>query len=174
MASTFQNANFTELATFLPAPVRSTTCQDIFKANSHRLYALAFWMTDSELAAEELMNRAFVRAFALTENPSAETIDNALVLELCGQIPLGPLTLHEPVCTEVMNVRQNTMRVHLERAIVQVPVTERLIFLLHDVEGYDHTRIARTLGIARQESQFGLHQARIRIRNLVSAMPRLV
>ena len=55
-------------------------------------------------------------------------------------------------------------------AVVQVPPTERLIFLMHDVEGYDHARIARLLGVNEAESQTGLHQARIRIRQLVADM----
>ena len=39
----------------------------------------------------------------------------------------------------------------------------------HDVEAYDHSRIARTLGVSEQESQFGLHQARLRLRQLLAA-----
>ena len=61
-------------------------------------------------------------------------------------------------------------RVYLERAVVQLPATEKLIFLLHDVEGYDHQRIAHLLGMDEKESQLGLHQARIRVRELVSQM----
>ena len=43
-----------------------------------------------------------------------------------------------------------------------------MIFLLHDVEAYDHARISRTLGVSEQESQFGLHQARLRLRQLLA------
>jgi DNA-directed RNA polymerase specialized sigma24 family protein len=69
---------------------------------------------------------------------------------------------------EVSNVRRNTLRVELERAIVQLPYTERMIFCMHDGDAYDHARIARTLGISESESRHGLHQARLRIRELVS------
>jgi DNA-directed RNA polymerase specialized sigma24 family protein len=47
-----------------------------------------------------------------------------------------------------------------------------MVFLLHDVEGYDHARVARTLGITEDESQIGLHQARLRLRNLLATMVR--
>jgi RNA polymerase sigma-70 factor (ECF subfamily) len=60
--------------------------------------------------------------------------------------------------------------VHLERALVQLPSTEKMIFLLHDVEGYEHEKIAHLLGLSVQESQFGLHQARLQMRELVSRM----
>jgi len=36
------------------------------------------------------------------------------------------------------------------------------------VEGYDHSRIARTLDINTDESKRGLHQARLAVRRLVS------
>jgi DNA-directed RNA polymerase specialized sigma24 family protein len=51
---------------------------------------------------------------------------------------------------------------------MQLPHTERMIFCMHDGDGYDHARIARTLGIGEDESRHGLHQARLRIRELVS------
>jgi RNA polymerase sigma-70 factor, ECF subfamily len=172
MASTIQQANLTALSTFLPVPTTLAGQQDSFEQNRHRIYALAFWMTDHELAAEDLMGRVFVRALALDLNPTCEMIDRAFVSELRTVCPLGSLTLSEPVCEEIRNVRRNTLRVHLERAIVQLPPTERLIFLMHDVESYEHARIGRTLGISIEESQAGLHQARLRIRNLVASMPR--
>jgi RNA polymerase sigma-70 factor (ECF subfamily) len=54
--------------------------------------------------------------------------------------------------------------------VVQLPSTEKMIFLLHDVEGYEHEKIAHLLGLSVQESQFGLHQARLQMRELVSRM----
>jgi DNA-directed RNA polymerase specialized sigma24 family protein len=60
------------------------------------------------------------------------------------------------------------MRVDLERAVVQLPDTEKLIFLMHDVERYDHTRIANLLGISLQSSIEGLHQSRLRMRELLA------
>jgi RNA polymerase sigma-70 factor, ECF subfamily len=60
--------------------------------------------------------------------------------------------------------------VHLERAVVELPATEKMIFLLHDVEGYTHEKIARLLGLDVKESQFGLHQARLQMREQISRM----
>ena len=45
-----------------------------------------------------------------------------------------------------------------------------MIFLLHDVEGYNHARIAKLIGLTENESQNGLHQARLRMRELLAAM----
>ena len=54
--------------------------------------------------------------------------------------------------------------------MVQLPSTEKMIFLLHDVEGYEHEKITQLLGLSLQESQFGLHQARLQMRELISRM----
>ena len=147
----------------------------IYEANRHRVYSFAFWMTDSEMLAEEVSGRTFLRAFSLSDQPTAEMIDRALLRELQSEasVSLEPLQLQCGTVHEVSNVRRNTKRVDLERAIVQLPYTERMIFCMHDGDAYDHARIARTLGISEDDSRRGLHQARLRIREIVSAQSAL-
>ncbi|MGB9103834.1 MAG: hypothetical protein WCC59_03660, partial [Terriglobales bacterium] len=89
----------------------------MFQENRHRIYALAFWMTDNELAAEELMRLTFCRGFAHSSEPTEEALDGALIAELREQMPIGMLTVDEGICCEAPSVRQNTLRVHLERAV---------------------------------------------------------
>lgn len=144
--------------------------QAVYDDNRHRVYSLAFWMTDNEMAAEALLGDTFRRAFSMTATPGEEMIDRALISELRDCMTIGVLTLKCAVATEVSDIRRNTKRVHLERAIVQIPPTERMVFLMHDGEGYTHARIARTLGLTDEESRGALHQARLRIRELVSQM----
>ncbi|HET9836952.1 MAG TPA: sigma factor-like helix-turn-helix DNA-binding protein [Candidatus Angelobacter sp.] len=148
---------------------RTTEYNRIYEENRHRIYSLAFWMTDNELTAEGLSANVFLRAFAGSARPTAEQIDDAFLAEVRETVTLGALTLH-CAATTTPSMHRNVKRVHLERAVVQLPATEKLIFLMHDVEGYDHQRIARLLGIEEQESQYGLHQARVLIRELVSQM----
>jgi RNA polymerase sigma-70 factor (ECF subfamily) len=172
MASTTQEAKLTGLAAYLPNAVeaRVETYKKVFEEHRHRVYALAFWMTDNELAAEEIMSATFCRAFASSIDPCGDTIDRALMTELREIMAIGYLTLECAPASEIHNVRGNTKRVHLERAVVQLPATERMIFLLHDVEAYDHARISRTIGVTEEESRHGLHQARLRLRELLASM----
>lgn len=172
MASTLQNVAIAEFLTFIPTFSRTSTDQlkAIYEYNRHRVYAMAFWMTNSEPEAEKLLEATFVRAFAETELPTEEEIDAALITTLREEHLIGILTLNCADATEVLNVRNNTRRVHLELAVVQLPATEKLIYVMHDGEGYSHERVAHTLGISAKDSQNGLHQARLRIRELVSKM----
>ncbi len=172
MASTLQNLAISDM-TFIPAFAATTSverCKSIYEENQHRIYALAFWMTNSELEAEHLLEATFVRAFAENSTPTSAQIDDALIGILRAECGIGFLTLQSGEVKEVLNIRENTKRVHLELAVVQLPATEKLIFLMHDVEGYEHARIARTLGITADESKRGLHEARLRIRELVADM----
>jgi RNA polymerase sigma-70 factor, ECF subfamily len=168
--TTVQGAKMLGFATYMPAvlPRSVDSSNETCELNRHRVYALAFWMTDNELDAAQLMTHAFCRAFAKADTPTAEEIDRCLISELREYMPLGTLTLNCAPCERVLSVRRNTLRVDLERAVVQLPPTEKMIFLMHDVESYDHARIARTLALSDEESRLGLHQARLRMRQLLA------
>ncbi len=169
MASIVWNVNFTGFATGIPSVVgRAEAFKAIYQEHQNRIYNLAFYLTDNEMTAEELTTKVFAETFATVGTPSAEILDKALVNELRTMTEVGRLTLNEPVCSEKTNARSNVKRAILERAVVSIPATERLIFLLHDVEGYDHSRIARTLDINTDESKRGLHNARLAVRRLVA------
>jgi DNA-directed RNA polymerase specialized sigma24 family protein len=169
MLNQIQEANHTQITTFSPdALVAVASRRDIFERNRHRVYAIAFWMTGNELAAEDLMADAFRSAFSETANPSVEDVDRALVSELDKTFEMPVFTLDCVPSSEVRNVRQNILRTDLEAAVIQLPPTEKLIFLMHDLEGYDHDRVARLLGITERESRLGLHQARLRLRQLLA------
>jgi RNA polymerase sigma-70 factor (ECF subfamily) len=157
----------------LLAPVvenRTAKYDEIYGEHCHRIYSLAFWMTDNELTAEQLSSNTFLRVFASSAEPRTEQIDQAFLAEIREITTIGTLTLNSSACAETRSVRGNVKRVHLERAVVQLPSTEKMIFLLHDVEGYEHEKIAHLLGLSVQESQFGLHQARLQMRELISRM----
>src|SRR4029077_5702818 len=59
-------------------------------------------------------------------------------------------------------------RIALDNAIGKLPPGYRKVFLLHDVEGYEHEEIARLLGISAGTSKSQLHKARMRLRSLLS------
>lgn len=59
-------------------------------------------------------------------------------------------------------------RLDLTRAIGDLPRGYRAIFLLHDVEGYEHNEIAAMLGCTIGNSKSQLYRARIKLRNLLT------
>jgi RNA polymerase sigma-70 factor, ECF subfamily len=56
-------------------------------------------------------------------------------------------------------------RLALERAVGSLPAGYRLIFILHDVEGFEHNEIATMLDCSIGNSKSQLHKARLKLRD---------
>ena len=69
---------------------------------------------------------------------------------------------------EDMRLRLSVSRITLERAIEDLPPGYRLVFLLHDIEGYEHNEIADMLGCTIGNSKSQLHKGRVRLRQLLT------
>ncbi len=147
---------------------RSEHYSQFYEACRYRLFALAYWLTRNEAKAEEITSRTFHRGIVASRGLDDELLDKILVSELRDLAPIGALSLETPLAAAPAGIRGNVKKSDLEEAVMQLPPTERLIFLLHDVERYQHDRIARTLSITEPESQLGLHAARLRIRELLA------
>ena len=140
----------------------------IYRAHAPRVHALALRLTGDRARAEELVQDVFVRAWErlagfrgeatlaswlhrltvnelLTESRSAKRRAARALHAAWGVAPDEPVTL-EPI--------------DLERAIAALPPGARLVFVLHDVEGYRHDEIARLTGNATGTLRAQLHRAR--------------
>ena len=58
-------------------------------------------------------------------------------------------------------------RLTIESALTRLSVEHRAVFLLKEVEGYDHAEIAELLGISVANSEVRLHRARRQLRELL-------
>src|SRR3989449_921853 len=58
-------------------------------------------------------------------------------------------------------------RVNLERSIERLPPGYKTVFVLHDVQGYEHNEIADIMGCSVGNSKSQLHKARTRLRELL-------
>jgi hypothetical protein len=59
-------------------------------------------------------------------------------------------------------------RITLTRAIKDLPAGYRTIFLLHEIEGYEHQEIAKLLDCSVGNSKSQLHKAKLRIREFLT------
>ncbi|HEX5606805.1 MAG TPA: RNA polymerase sigma factor, partial [Candidatus Binatia bacterium] len=77
--------------------------------------------------------------------------------------------LPEQITLGTGNPRQMPVldRIGLDRAIAQLPRGYRTVFVLHDVEGYEHEEIARMLDRSVGTSKSQLHKARMKLRGLL-------
>ncbi len=67
-------------------------------------------------------------------------------------------------------------KIALDNAIEQLPTGYKNVFVLHDVEGFEHEEVARILGCSVGTSKSQLHKARLKLQKLLKrkANPRLI
>lgn len=126
-------------------------------------------MTGQELEAEQILADTFIRAFHAAEEPDGKVVDHSLVEELRERMPLG--TIEPPAQPDPQTVlsRRNVRRTDLEEAVQTLPPTERMVFLLRDVEGYSVEAIASLLKLEAPAVQRCLFSARIRMRSAIAS-----
>jgi RNA polymerase sigma-70 factor (ECF subfamily) len=66
-----------------------------------------------------------------------------------------------------MNLAGSIDRLQLQNAVDRLPPGYRAIFVLHDVEGYEHNEIATMVGCSIGNSKSQLHKARMKLREFL-------
>ena len=165
----------------------------LFHAHKSRIYSLCLRMTNNAAEAEDLAQDAFVQVFrklASFRGDSALStwlyrIAVNTVLMHFRKKSLIQVSLDEPYTSKNDNARQVrreygikddrlagcVTRMALTRAIGELPEGYRTIFLLHEVEGYEHQEIADLLGCSVGNSKSQLHKAKLRIRDFLACPP---
>jgi RNA polymerase sigma-70 factor (ECF subfamily) len=77
-------------------------------------------------------------------------------------------SVEDQVTTVVCQEEDNELRIDLERAIQMLPDLNRMVLVLHDIEGFTHQEIADRLGIPEGTTKSQLFRARRMIREWLS------
>jgi len=155
-----------------------TAFESLYRKNVGRVYALCVRMTGSPTLAEDLTQESFIRAWERLSSFDGRSMFSTWLHRVSVNVVLGhkrwsdrrdgtktvssPEDLHVEYRTEPSNL------VDLERAILGLPERARMVFVLHDVEGYRHHEIADLAGIAEGTSKAQLHRARRLLREALS------
>jgi RNA polymerase sigma-70 factor (ECF subfamily) len=165
----------------------------LFHAHKARIYSVCLRMTNNAAEAEDLTQDAFLQVFrkiATFRGDSAfstwlHRIAVNTVLMHFRKKSLSQVSLDEPYSnTDGAKIRREygtkdnrlagcVDRVALASAIKELPHGYRTIFLLHEVEGYEHQEIAEMLGCSVGNSKSQLHKAKLRIRELLAQAPEV-
>jgi len=163
----------------------------LFHAHKARIYSVCLRMTNNAAEAEDLTQDAFLQVFrkiATFRGDSAfstwlHRIAVNTVLMHFRKKSLCQVSLDEPYSnSDGAKIRREygtrdpglagcVDRVALAHAIKELPPGYRTIFLLHEVEGYEHQEIAEMLGCSVGNSKSQLHKAKLRIRELLARAP---
>ncbi len=158
----------------------------LFNAHKARIYSICLRMTNNTAQAEDLTQDAFLQVFrklsTFKGNSALSTwlyrIAVNTVLMHFRKKALRQISLDEPSSHDARLVRReygsrdgrlsgSVDRITLARAIKDLPAGYRTIFLLHEVEGYEHQEIAKLLDCSVGNSKSQLHKAKLRIREFL-------
>ena len=143
----------------------------LYRLHVGRVYALCLRIEGDAARADELTQDAFVRAWERLPGFRGESAFGTWLHRLAVNVVLADrraawrrdrrVTLdEEPVALARAPVADPGLTLDLEAAIGGLPPGARTVFVLHDMEGYQHAEIATMTGIAEGTSKAQLFRAR--------------
>jgi RNA polymerase sigma-70 factor (ECF subfamily) len=164
----------------------------LYSLHKRRIYSLCLRMVGNVAEAEDLTQEAFLqlhRKIATFRGDSAfstwlHRLTINVVLMQLRKKGLSLISLDEamePVPNESpgrsfgapdLALSGAIDRMALERAVANLSAGYRLIFVLHDIEGYEHNEIATMLGCSIGNSKSQLHKARLKLRDALRNDPQ--
>jgi RNA polymerase sigma-70 factor (ECF subfamily) len=164
----------------------------IYAANKRRIYSLCLRMVGNIAAAEDLTQEAFLQLHRKISTFRGDSAFSTWLHRLAINVVLMHLRKRAlPVISldEAMDPTDEERtgrsfgepdlhlsgaidRLALQRAIANLPDGYRLIFVLHDIEGFEHNQIADMLECSIGNSKSQLHKARLKLRDALRIYPK--
>jgi RNA polymerase sigma-70 factor (ECF subfamily) len=157
--------------------------EELYRRHYRRVYALTLRMMGNPTEAEDMTQDVFLQLFnkvgmfrgesAFTTWLHRMTVNQVLMHFRKKSTRSELLTDEGETPVQIVKGTENPRtapvidRIGLENALKQLPNGYRTVFVLHDVEGYEHYEIAEMLGIAEGTSKSQLHKARLKLRQLI-------
>ena len=164
----------------------------LYARHKRRIFSLCLRMTGNYAQAEDFTQEAFLQLYRKIGSFRGESAFSTWLHRLSVNIilmhwrkkGLAEVSLEETLEPQSedgpkkdIGKRDDILhgsidRLNLDRAIASLPPGYRIIFVLHDVEGYEHNEIAEMLGCSIGNSKSQLHKARMKLRSLLPRQTR--
>ncbi len=147
-----------------------------YDAHVDRIYRLAHRMTGDDELAQDFTQDSFIRAFDRIDQFRGDSAIGTWLHAIAARVVLNGMRKikrfrhREVPLDQVGGVASPSQRaepdlkVKLHRAIDELPEKYRMVFVMHDIEGYTHQEIAGSLGVQPGTSKAQLSRARARLR----------
>ena len=165
--------------------------EEIYQRHHRRVYSICLRMLQNATEAEDLTQDVFIQLYrkigsfrgdsAFTTWLHRLTVNQVLMHFRKRNVKFEKTTEEGETPVQVVGGTENPRKmpvvdkIAIEHAIAQLPTGYRNVFVLHDVEGYEHEEVAKILGCSVGTSKSQLHKARLKLRKLLQkkAPPRL-
>ena len=146
--------------------------------HQRRAYAVARAIVLNHEDAEDAVQEAFLHAYRALDRFRPDQAFGAWLHRIVANAALD-LTrrrkvreadeLPETVASPFRDpAESDDLRKKLHDALADLPPRQRAVIVLHDIEGYKHAEIGKTLGIPEGTARSDLHYARARLRDALS------
>ena len=166
--------------------------EEIYKRHHRRVYSICLRMLQNASEAEDLTQDVFIQLYrkigsfrgdsAFTTWLHRMTVNQVLMHFRKRTVKFEKTTEEGETPVQIVSGSANPERMRivdkiaLDNAIEQLPTGYKNVFVLHDVEGFEHEEVARILGCSVGTSKSQLHKARLKLQNLLrkKANPRVL
>ena len=166
--------------------------EEIYQRHHRRVYSICLRMLQNAFEAEDLTQDVFIQLYrkvgsfrgdsAFTTWLHRLTVNQVLMHFRKRNVKFEKTTEEGETPEQIVTGTDNPFKMQivdkmaLENAIEQLPAGYKNVFVLHDVEGFEHEEVARILGCSVGTSKSQLHKARLKLRKLLKkkANPRLI
>ncbi len=144
-----------------------------------RIYRLAYRMTGDQALAEDAVQDTFIRAFDRLGDFRGDGAFGGWLHRIATSVILGQLrrrrrvrrwessTADVAALAGHASPRDLDLGRRIERAVDTLDDTHRLVFVMHDMEGFTHEEIAVAMGTPVGTAKARLSRARAKLRGLL-------
>ena len=160
--------------------------QALYEKHKRRVYSLCLRMTSNTAEAEDLTQEAFLQLYRKIATFRGESAFSTWLHRMAVNVVLMHLrkkglpvvsleettegdedTPKKDFGADDPRLAGSVDRLRLQNAVERLPPGYRTIFVLHDVEGYEHNEIATMVGCSIGNSKSQLHKARMKLRDFL-------
>ena len=154
--------------------------RELYDVHVDRVYRLAYRMVGDDDLARDFTQETFIRAFERLDGFRGESALSTWLHSIATSVVLNGLRKvkrfrrRETDLEDAGEMPEHLRRADpdlkskMERAIDALPEKYRMVFVMHDVEGYTHEEIATTMGTETGTSKAQLSRARAKLREALS------
>jgi RNA polymerase sigma-70 factor, ECF subfamily len=169
--------------TKLVASGNITAFEEIYQRHHRRTYSICLRMTQNPSEAEDLTQEVYIQIYRKAGSFRGESAFSTWL----HRLTVNQVLMHfrrrsfknerttedgempEPIIIQAESSQKSPLldRIDIDNAVEQLPAGYKTIFILHDIEGFDHEEISRKIGVSVGTSKSQLHKARLKMRKLL-------
>ena len=159
--------------------------ESLYNRHRRHVFSLCLRMSRNTAEAEDLTQEVFLQLFRKVSTFRGDSAFSTWLHRVAVNVVLMHLRKKSlPISSEALDSQppdrarkefgttDETLavsidRIVLERSVNSLPPGYRVVFMLHDVQGYEHKEIARMMRCSVGNSKSQLHKARLKLRLLL-------